>query len=92
MKSKIVLSFFVMSLIAFAAETEHGIFMRTVKNIKGNYNEVCNQEKQSMQSADFKLLADHDITSTGRVKKDKKTCADIRANYSFLQVITMLKC
>lgn len=72
MKSKIVLFFFVMSLIAFAAETEHGIFMRTVKNIKGNYNEVCNQVKQSMQSAGFKLLADHDITSPDRVKKDKK--------------------
>ena len=56
--------------LSFAAD--HGMYMLTVKNIKGDYATVCEQVKQSVISAGFRVLADREITTPDRVKKDKK--------------------
>jgi len=63
---------FILSLLTFSFAADHGMYMLTVKNIKGNYSSVCEQVKQTIQSAGFRILADREITTPDRVKKDQK--------------------
>ena len=59
-------------LLSFSFAADHGMYMLTVKNIKGDYNTVYDQVKQSILSAGFKVLAEREITTPDQVKKDKK--------------------
>ncbi len=60
------------SLLTFSFAADHGMYMLTVKNIKGHYSSVSEQVKQAIQSAGFRVLADREITTPDRVKKDQK--------------------
>jgi len=59
-------------LLTFSFAADHGMYMLTVKNIKGDYVTVCSPVKQSLQSAGFNILADREVTTPDRVKKDQK--------------------
>ncbi|MDP2366168.1 MAG: hypothetical protein Q8M94_20645, partial [Ignavibacteria bacterium] len=62
----------VSGLLTFSSAADLGMYMLTIKNIQGDYDKVCADVKQSLQSAGFKILADREITTPDRVKKDKK--------------------
>lgn len=72
MIKRIFLIIFISTFFVLGADTDHGIYMRVVKNVKGDYSKVCASVKQSLQSAGFRILADHDITTPDRVKEDRK--------------------
>jgi len=72
MIKKIFLMLCIIVFIAIASQTEHGIYMRVVKNINGDYSKVCIDVSQALQSAGFKILADREITTPDRVKEDQK--------------------
>jgi len=55
---------------SFAAD--HGIYMKIIKNAKGDYSQIGDQVKQAIKSAGFNLLADREVATPDRVKKDKK--------------------
>jgi hypothetical protein len=59
-------------LLTFSFAADHGMYLLTVKNIKGDYSTICDQVKESIKSAGFKLLAEREMTSPDNVKKDKK--------------------
>lgn len=65
-------------LLSFSLAADHGMYMLTIKNIKGDYSSVCDQVKQSIKNAGFRILADRDITTPDRVKKDQKNLCGYR--------------
>jgi hypothetical protein len=60
------------SLLTFSAAADHGMYMLTIKNVKGDYAKICDQVKEVIKSNGFRILADREITTPDRVKKDRK--------------------
>lgn len=77
-KTILLLLFFVISLNSFAMEEEHGIYLQVVKNIKGDYSYISDQIKSKIESAGFKLLAEREISTPDRVRKDGKNLCGYR--------------
>jgi len=70
---KELFSFLIISgLLTFSFGADHGMYMLTNKNIKGDYSKICDQVKDVIKSKGFRILADRDITTPDRVKKDQK--------------------
>ncbi len=94
MSKKFFLIIYIFLFISTASAADHGIYMRVVKNIKGDYTKVCASIKQSLQSAGFKILADHDITTPDKVKEDRKDLCGYRGklfvftNDDYIKAIT----
>lgn len=80
MINKILIMLCITGFIAGASAEEHGIYMRVVKNIKGDYTKICTDIKQALESAGYKILADHEITTPDRVKEDKKNLCGYRGH------------
>ena len=73
---KELFSFLIISgLLTFSFGADHGMYMLTNKNIKGDYSKICDQVKDVIKSKGFRILADRDITTPDRVKKDQKYLA-----------------
>jgi hypothetical protein len=65
-------------LLTFSFAADHGMYMLTIKNIKGDYSSVCDQVKQTINSSGFRIIADREITTPDRVKKDRKNLCGYR--------------
>ena len=48
---------FITSILSTSFSADHGMYMLTNKNIKGDYSKVCEQVTQAVQSAGFNILA-----------------------------------
>ncbi len=72
MRTKIILIILSLSFFAFAKDEQHGMFMQTMKNIKGDYSKVCDQVKQVIQSNEFNLLAEREIATPDLTKKENE--------------------
>ena len=64
--------FILFGFLSLSLAADHGMYLQTIKNIKGEYASVCDQVKESIKIAGFRILADRDITTPDNVKKDKK--------------------
>ena len=69
---RLFLLFIISGILSHTFAADHGMYMLVVKNIKGDYGSVCDQVKQSVINAGFRILSDRDMTTPDRVKKDQK--------------------
>jgi hypothetical protein len=72
MRNKIILIILFLTFFIFAKAEQRGIFMLSMKNIKGDYNQVCDQVKQVIQSNGFNLLADREVATPDITREDGK--------------------
>lgn len=63
---------FISTFITFAADEQHGIYMQTIKNINGNFDEVSLNVKLAIQNAGFDILAERETSTPDNVRKDGK--------------------
>jgi hypothetical protein len=64
----------VFASISFAddGDKEHGMYMLTVKNLQGDFNETINTVKSSLQSTGFEIIGERDISTPDIVREDGK--------------------
>jgi hypothetical protein len=72
MKNIFLILVFVFNIFSFAADDEHGMFMLTMKNINGDFNQVCEQVKEVIHSSGFNILDTRDVATPDIVREDGK--------------------
>ncbi|MGB5529173.1 MAG: hypothetical protein WBQ32_04315 [Ignavibacteriaceae bacterium] len=60
------------SSVITADDVDHGMYMFTVKNAKGDFNTISTSVVKAIESAGFRILADRDVATPDRVREDGK--------------------
>jgi len=66
----ITITFLLFSFVIYADDTEHGMYMLTVRNAKGDINSVSELVIKSIESEGFRILAERDIATPDIVRED----------------------
>ena len=61
-----------LSSVITADDVDHGMYMLTVKNAKGDFNSISTSVTKAIESAGFRILADRDVATPDRVREDGK--------------------
>jgi len=68
----IAASLLLFSSVINADDVEHGMYMLTVKNAKGDLNSVSSSVVKAVESAGFRILAERDVATPDEVREDGK--------------------
>ena len=68
----IAITFLLLSFAIYADDVEHGMYMLTVKNAKGDFNNISSSVIKSIESSGFRILAERDVSTPDNVREDGK--------------------
>jgi hypothetical protein len=68
----IAITILLLSFAIYADDVEHGMYMLTVKNAKGDFEKISSSVIKSIESSGFKILAERDVSTPDNVREDGK--------------------
>ncbi|MBT8379830.1 MAG: hypothetical protein KJN64_11410 [Ignavibacteria bacterium] len=66
----ISITLLLLSFVIYADDVEHGMYMLTVKNAKGDFNQINSFVVKSIESSGFRILADRDVSTPDNVREE----------------------
>jgi hypothetical protein len=94
MKRKVLFIMIVISFFTLAKDDERGIYLQVIKNINGEFGQVCEQVKQGIQSVGFNIIAEKDIATPDLVRENGKNICGYKgklivfANDDYVKMLT----